>query len=64
MKIFIEKDDKQLVLKGPLNGLDILKELGINSASVILVKNDEIILDDETINDDDELKILSVISGG
>ena len=64
MNIYIEKNNKQLVLKKKLSGSELLKELNINPSSIILVKNDAIVLEDEILDDDDDVKILSVISGG
>ncbi len=66
MEIFVERDNKtiehKLEKETPLNS--ILKELKISSESVILVKNDEICLEDELVCDSDKVKLLSVISGG
>jgi sulfur carrier protein ThiS len=66
MKIYIEKDDRSedIKLKKSIDGKKLLQKLKINPASVILVKNDEVVLEDELFEDDDEIKILSVISGG
>jgi sulfur carrier protein len=66
MKVYIEKQDKHLVLdkKKLVKAVDVLKELKINPSTVILVKNDEIILEDELLEKNDDIKILSVISGG
>ncbi|MGV8150784.1 MAG: MoaD/ThiS family protein [Candidatus Woesearchaeota archaeon] len=69
MKVYVEKEDKLLVLKKDeikhfkdVKGL--LNFLKINPSTVITIKNDEVVLDDETLEDDDNIKILSVISGG
>jgi len=43
---------------------ELLIELGINATTVILVKNNETILLDEKLSKDDEVRILSVVSGG
>ncbi len=65
MKVYIEKDNRSLnVDKKKINGGDLLKFLKINPSSVILVKNDEVVLEDEIFENDDEIKILSVVSGG
>jgi sulfur carrier protein ThiS len=66
MKIYIEKDDKSLnkKFKEDITGKELFETLKINSSSVILVKNDEVVLEDEILLDTDEIKILSVISGG
>jgi sulfur carrier protein ThiS len=67
MNVYIEKEDKQLVLKTDNtnnNIKELLKVLKINPSTVIIVKNDEIVLEEESLEDNDEVKILSVISGG
>ena len=68
MKIYIEKDDKSINVKigksKKISGKQLLDKLKINPAAIILVKDDEVVLDDETLEDDNEIKILSVVSGG
>jgi len=68
MKIYIEKDDKSLDIKikkiKDFDGKKLLEKLKINPSSIILVKNDEVILEDEILTEKDYIKILSVVSGG
>jgi len=64
MKVYIEKEDKHLELDIEISGIELLKRLDINPSAVILVKNDEVVLEDEFLEKDDRIKILSVISGG
>ncbi len=65
MKVFMEKDNRLLELKNKhCTGDELLKELRINPATVILVRNDEVVLADEEFSEKDDVKILSVISGG
>ena len=66
MEIFIERKNttKHIKLKQPIQLKEVLKNLKITNNSVILVKNDEVCLESELINDNDKLKILSVVSGG
>ena len=68
MKVYIEKDDKSLEIKvskiKKITGKQLLEELKINPSTIILVKNNEVVLDDEILEDDNEIKILSVVSGG
>lgn len=66
MKVYIEKEDKTIEIKESniRNIKDLLNFLNINSSTVITVKNKEIVLDDEPLDYSDEIKILSVISGG
>ena len=68
MKIYIEKDSKSLNLSikksEKIDGKKLLIKLKINPSSVILVKNDEVVLEDEIFENKEEIKILSVVSGG
>ncbi len=64
MKIFIEKtkQEKELSFSGSCRAL--LEELGVNSEEVLVVRNKELISLDDFVDDDDEVRLLSVISGG
>ncbi len=63
MKVFIEKENKAVEAHSR-DGATLLKELEINPSAAILVKNNEIVLEDETFEEGDDIRILSVISGG
>jgi sulfur carrier protein ThiS len=64
MKFYIEKTGKkkELSFKGTLK--ELLAIEGINPTTVVLIKNGEVVLEDEQVGDDDEVQLLSVISGG
>jgi sulfur carrier protein ThiS len=64
MKVFIEKENKLLELEKNCSGKELLTHLKINPSTVILIKNNEVVLDSENLENSDEIKILSVISGG
>ncbi len=66
MKVFIERENstKTISLDKEINCRELLKDLKISRESVILVKNGNVCLEDEVLEDSDELKILSVVSGG
>ncbi len=66
MEIYFEKENKtkKIVLKTPITLKELLKKLNVNLDSVILVKNDEICLEDEIVTNKDKIKLLSVVSGG
>jgi len=64
MKVYVEKENKYLEINKSLSGEQLLKDLNINPTTVILVKNNEVILSDELLSETDEVKILSVVSGG
>lgn len=43
---------------------DLLKTLGINPSEVVPVKNGVIVTEKEPLREEDEVKLLSVVSGG
>ena len=63
---FIDRENKnaELELENNSQVIDLLKKLNINPVTVIVSRNNELILEDEILNNNDEIKILSVISGG
>ena len=66
VNVFIDRENKNKTLELDNNSIvsDLLKRLDINPVTVIVSRNNELILEDEKLNDNDEIKILSVISGG
>lgn len=43
---------------------DILKEINLNENSVLVSKDDNLLTPDISLNDGDEITIISVVSGG
>ena len=66
VNIFVDRENKHTNLELGSNSkvADLLKELNINPVTVIVSRNNELILEDEELKNNDEIKILSVISGG
>ena len=66
VNVFIDRENKniKIELDNNFSVLDLLKKLKINPVTVIVSRNSELILEDEKLKDKDEIKILSVISGG
>ena len=66
VSIFIDRENRNTTLKLNSNSIvsDLLKELNINPVTVIVSRNNELILEEDKLKDKDEIKILSVISGG
>ena len=66
VSVFIDRENKNATLELENNSAvrDLLKKININPVTVIVSRNNELILEDEKLNDKDEIKILSVISGG
>jgi len=63
VKVFIEKENKTVNLEAS-NVKEVLNKLDINPETVLLARNNELILLETKLNNNDELKLLSVISGG
>ena len=66
INVFIDRENlsKTLEFENATRVSDLLEKLDINPVTVIVSRNNELILEDEKLNDNDEIKILSVISGG
>ena len=65
INVFIDKENKNKIIELENNSVsELLEKLKINPVTVIVSRNNELILEDEKLKDNDEIKILSVISGG
>ncbi len=65
MKVYVEKTGKTVKYNRSFkSAILLLKELKINPDAVIVVKNNEVILNEEPVEKDDEIKLFSVVSGG
>ena len=68
VKVFLERQNREETVK--LDGkadatvADIMKQLNVNPAEVIAVKNNELVTEDAKVKVGDEPKFLAVISGG
>jgi len=63
VKVFIEKENKKMNEKAK-DIESIMRKYKINREEVIIVKNNELVAKNEKLKDTDEIKFLSVISGG
>ena len=63
MKVYIEKTNQKKNLSAKTVE-ELLHKLGINPDTVLISKNNKIVLLDEKLSDADEVNILSVVSGG
>lgn len=63
MKVYIEKTNETKEADAS-TVKELLENLKINPTTVIVTKNNELVTEEEEISKKDEIKILSVISGG
>jgi sulfur carrier protein ThiS len=56
--------DKNWEIKGGATARDTLKKIGVNSEVVLIVVNGKLVTDDVILRDDDQVKLVAVVSGG
>ena len=64
VEIFIEKKETTKKIKFEGKAIDLLKKLKINHVTVVIVKNNTIITEQDKIKNTDKIQLLSVVSGG
>ncbi len=64
MKIYLEKENKHLNLNFKGSVKELLEKVNINIETVVVLKNNEIVNEEGLLEEKDDIKILSVISGG
>jgi len=65
LKVYLEREEKSKIVE--LNNAtvkNLLEKLGINSVTVIVVKNGEVCVEDAKLNAKDKVKIISIVSSG
>lgn len=59
-----KKEEKTIEVDENSSVKDLLSKMDINPVTVIVSRDNNIILEDEKIKDKDKIKLISVISGG
>ncbi len=65
IKVYIEREDKEYEIE--FNGKtvkDLLEYLNLPVSEFVIMKNGEIVTEDEELKDGDYIKIIDVVSGG
>ncbi|OWZ84787.1 MoaD/ThiS family protein [Natranaerobius trueperi] len=60
----MKTSNKTFELSGSKKVSEILKELDLNSESVLVVKDGELLTRDRLVKDEEIIEIISVVSGG
>ncbi len=63
MKVYLEREQKTMQAK-PGKALEVIKELGLNPEEFLVIKNGVLVAEDEELEENDDIKIIPVISGG
>jgi sulfur carrier protein ThiS len=56
--------NKQWEVPGRQTVREVIEAVGLDPAMVLAVRNGKLVLDSEMLGDDDEVKLIAVISGG
>lgn len=64
MHVTLLPQRREVDLPGGRRVGDVLKQLGLLSGTVMVIRNDELITEQEMVNADESIEIRSVISGG
>lgn len=63
--VFIERENKTRTINFSKKTVkELLDQLKINLETVIIVRKEEIITEEEVLNDKDKIELLNVVSGG
>ena len=63
INVFLEREDKEAVVDvSSFN--ELFNKLNVDKNTVLITRNNELITEDEQLKENDEIKLLSVISGG
>ena len=66
IRVYIERQniDMEVDVQKGSKVIDLLKALKIDTTTVLVARDESLITEDELLSDNDNLKLLSVISGG
>lgn len=62
--LWIEREKKKREVEFSGRIRELIEQHGVSPETVVVVKNGEVVTEEEPCAGDDELKLLSVISGG
>ena len=63
MKVFIERENRSVEIEAR-SIKEMLAKLKINPNTVLIARGDTLITEDTEVSNNDELRLLSVVSGG
>jgi sulfur carrier protein ThiS len=56
--------DKEWEMRGGMTARAAIKKVDLDPEAVLVVRNGELVTDDAILDEDDEVKLIAVISGG
>ena len=64
MKIHLSHPSRDIDIQGPKRVRDLFKELQLVPEAYLVIRNDDLVTEDEVLKDSDHIEIRPVISGG
>jgi sulfur carrier protein len=64
VKVRLHNPKREVEVAGPIRVSDLVKRLGLNRESVLVIRDDSLVTGDASLADADEIEIRPVISGG
>ena len=62
--IHVTYRDKQWTVSGNITVRELIEKVGLEPATVLAVRKGKLVLDSEVLGDEDEIKLIAIISGG
>ncbi len=64
MKVQLSHPARQVEVKGPKRVRELLRELNLIPEAHLVIRGDDLVTEDETLKDEDQVEVRPVISGG
>lgn len=64
MKVVLRNPRREVEVDGPLRVRALLERLDVTREAVLVIRGDTLVTDDAVLQDDDEVEIRPVVSGG
>jgi sulfur carrier protein ThiS len=64
MKVRLRNPDRELDVPGARRVCDVLSDLGINPDTVLVIRERDLLMREDRVDDEDRIEIRPVISGG
>ena len=64
MKVLLNHPVREVDVMGPRRVKDLLKELNLLPETVLVVRGDDLVTEDDMLRDDDRIEIRPVMAGG
>ncbi len=64
MRVLLKPEGRELTIDGAKRVSDLLERLGVLPGTVLVIRGDRLLTDDDRLGKDDEIELRSVVSGG